>query len=258
MKKYFVCFIIFVNISSSIFAQFYTKLPDFRFDVDFGSESLGTLHYNGYRVNEEDFWMEIITGAYFQHQIDPPETLIPRSYSEMENNTALDEYVKATMQRNNITVCTTLYANDFGGFFYIINYSFDNYKTFGFISMASTGYISTSSPVTPQSAPAIVPKYTVITGRSFSLSITQDELRKRINLQEYNEIISWLRWGSNSVVESKGIASENLISVLVNNFKSERTTAENNIKNIENTIRYQWLTDSNNRITDWIVYSLDK
>jgi len=96
--------------------------------------------------------------------------------------------------------------------------------------------------------------YTIVTGRAYASSITQDELRKRINLQTYNDIVSWLRWGSNNVVESSGVQFERLINVLVNNFRNERSAAENNVRNIGNNIRYQWLVDSNGRVTEWIVY----
>jgi hypothetical protein len=255
LKRITVFFILFFTTSSVIFSQFYTEAPILNFDVDFGNDSFGILRYNCYRPTEKEFWTEIITGAYFQYQIDPPESLIPRSYTEIENNVNLDEYVKTTMKRNNITVCETFFANDFGGFTYVVNYSFDNYKTFGFISMSSTGYESPSAKTVPQQVtPSTVPKYKIITGRADTYGpITQDELRKRINLQSYNDIVSWLRYNSHNVVESSGVTFDRMVTVLVNNFKMERNNAENSLRNIGNNSRYHWLY-SGDRVTEWIVF----
>jgi hypothetical protein len=124
---------------------FYVKTPIYEFDIDFGNIDLGILHYHGYRTGKTGFWITMHNG-YFQYQVTPSETLIPESYYSLENNTVLDERIKDTMRRNEINVCETFYANDYGGFTYIVNYSFDNYRTFGFIRMASSGYKSQKTP----------------------------------------------------------------------------------------------------------------
>jgi len=37
-------------------------------------------------------------------------------------------------------------------------------------------------------------------------------------------------------------------------FDNERNAAENTVRNIGNNSMYQWLIDSNGRVTKWIVY----
>ena len=254
MRRILFILLMILTVSSVAFTQFVMESPVIEFDVDFGDDSFGVLRYYGYRVSEDDFWLEVVTGSVFHNLISPSETLIIPSFIIIEDNTVLDDYIKNTMRRNNITVCVTLYFNDYGGFTYIVNYSFDNYQTFGFLSMDSTGYVSPFIPETPPPVINTTQRYTVVSGRAFFSGITQDELRRRINLQEYNEIVSWLRRGSNNVVESSGVQFERLINVLVNNFRSERSAAENSVRNIGNNIRYQWLVDSNGRVTEWIVY----
>jgi len=259
MKKIIIVLFMFLIVSAIAFSQFVTEPPVIEFDVDFGSNSFGVLRYLGYRVNHDDFWLEVVTGSIFHNLIDPSETLILPSFTVIEENNNLDEFIKSTMRRNNITVSITLFANAFSGFTYIVNYSFDNFKTFGFISMDSAGYVSPSSrPSIPPPTVTTAARYTIVTGRAFVNSITQEELRKRINLQNYNEIVSWLRWGSNNVVESTGVQFDRLINVLVNNFRNERNAAENTVRNIGTNIRYHWLVDSNGRVTEWIVYFLER
>ncbi|GHU12373.1 hypothetical protein FACS1894161_0450 [Spirochaetia bacterium] len=60
--------------------------------------------------------------------------LIP-SFSHSGNNTALDERVKTFMRRNNLIYCMTGYPNGAGVYTNIVNYSLDNYKIFGFMSI---------------------------------------------------------------------------------------------------------------------------
>lgn len=258
MKKIIWILILFLTISTYVFSQFVLEPPVVEFDVDFGNDSFGVLRYYGYRVNEDDFWLEVVTGSVFYNLIHPSETLILPSFSIIENNTGLDEFIKTIMRRNNITVCLTLFFNDYGGFTYIINYSFDNYQTFGFVSMDSTGYVSSFVPEAPPPVTTTVSRYTIVTGRATARNITEEELRKRINLQNYNEIVSWLRWGSINVIESTGVQFDRLINVLVNNFQNNRNTAENTVRGIGNNIRYQWLVDSNGRVTDWIIYFAER
>jgi len=255
MKRIIGLLILFLTVSSMVFSQFIMEQPVIEFDIDFGSGSFGILRYYGYRPTEEEFWLEAVTGSIFHNLIDHSETLILPSFTVIEDNAALDDFIKTTMRRNNITVCITLFSNYYGGYTYIVNYSFDNFITFGFISMDSMRYVSPSyKPETPPSVINTTPVYTIVTGRAVTAGITQDELRKRINLQSYNDIVSWLRWGSNNVVESSGVQFDRLINVLVNNFKNERNSAENTVRNIGNDIRYHWLVDSNGRVTEWIVY----
>lgn len=252
MKRLTIVLILFLTVLSMTFSQFITEPPVIEFDVDFGNNSYGVLRYYGYRPSEDDFWLEIITGSLFNNLISSKETLAPPSYTEIDDNKALDEFVKATMERNNLTVCITLFPNEIDGFTYVVNYSFNNYKTFGFISMDSIGYIPPS--VQPPQVNVTTSKYKIVTGRAYSFSISQDELRKRINLQNYNDIVSWLRWGSNNVIESTGVQFDRLINVLVNNLKNEQSAAENTVRNIGNSIKYQWLVDSDGFITEWIIY----
>jgi hypothetical protein len=254
MKRLIVLLLLFLTVSSMAFSQFVLESPVIEFDVDFGKESFGILRYYGYRPTEDEFWLEVVTGSIFNNLIDPPESLMLPSFTVIEDNTALDDFVKTTMRRNNITVCITYFSNNFDGYTYIVNYSFDNYKTFGFVSMDSIVYKTAANK--PEAPPIVntIPRYTIVTGKTYATSITQDELRKRINLQNYNDIVSWLRWGSNDVVESSGVQFDRLINVLVNNFKSERSVAENSVRNIGNNVRYQWLVNSYGRVTEWIVY----
>jgi hypothetical protein len=113
---------------------FYIMSPVHKFEVDSDS-------YYGYRPGREEFFAATaIKGGYFQYQLDPPETLVSSSYRHINNNTALDNRVKTLMRNNNLTCCETYNANDSGGFTYVVHYSFDNYKTFGTVSMDSTGY----------------------------------------------------------------------------------------------------------------------
>jgi hypothetical protein len=45
------------------------------------------------------------------------------------------------MRRNRLTLCITNYPNDLIGKTYILNYSFDNYNTFGFITIDTMKWI---------------------------------------------------------------------------------------------------------------------
>jgi hypothetical protein len=115
---------------------FYTETPVCEFEVDFEYIGLGILKYYGYRPSVE----EIVTldpDLYFENELGPFETLIYDSFNIYENNTALDENVKSAMRKNNITFCKTRYTNNDGGFTYIYNISFDNYKTFHTIAVDS-------------------------------------------------------------------------------------------------------------------------
>jgi len=250
MKRIIGILIFFLTVSSMAFSQFVLEQPVIEFDVDFGSDSSGILRYYGYRPTEDEFWLEVVTGSVFYNLIDSSETLIISSFTIIEDYTALDDYIKSTMRRNKITVCITINSNDYGGYTYVVNYCFDNYVTYGLISVDSTGYTSSSNK---SETPPLVTLYTIVTGRTYT-SITQEELRKRINLQSYDNIVSWLRWNSNNVVESSGVQFDRLINVLVNNLKNERSAAEITVRNIGNTIMYHWLVDSNGRVTEWIVY----
>jgi hypothetical protein len=94
------------------------------------------IHYKGYRPNQEEF-LEILSGEYFLDKVNPPEVLIQKSFRSLENNTILDNRVRAFMRDNDLTLCETFFPNVFGGFTYLVNYSFDDYKTFGLITMDS-------------------------------------------------------------------------------------------------------------------------
>jgi len=259
MKKFIGILILFVCINTMVFSQFVLEPPIIEFDVDFGSDSFGILRYYGYRPLELDFWIETASGSIFQNLIDSSETLILSSFSAIEDNIALDNFIKSTMRRNNIPVCITFLPNDFGGFTYIVNFSFDNFTTYGFISMDSKRYVSPSNKSEVFPLIIDVPSlYTIITGRTVSISITEDELSKRINLQNSNDIISWLRMGSIDIIESSGVQFDRLINVLENNFKNDYNSARNTVRNIGNNVMYHWLADSNGRIIEWIVYFMEK
>jgi hypothetical protein len=94
------------------------------------------IHYKGYRPSLEEFFA-LIRGKYLQDKIVQPEVLIPESYRTVKNNTDLDNRVKAFMRDNELTLCETFFPNAYGGFTYIVNYSFDDYTTFGLIAMDS-------------------------------------------------------------------------------------------------------------------------
>ena len=136
-KSFFMAAVFFFVIAASdVFAQFYTKKAVFEFDVDFG-KPLGVLHYYGYRPSEDELIQAVHTN-YFPYQLGPSEILMPPSYGHIENNTALDSRIRDFMKKNKLTVCKTAYPNEYGGYTYVVNYSFNNYKTFGTIMMDST------------------------------------------------------------------------------------------------------------------------
>jgi hypothetical protein len=120
-------------------------------DIEFDT----ILHYKGYCLSYDEFLNAgILEGKYFQEKINPPEYLIPQSYRALENNPKLDNRIKIFMCENKITVCETVFpcksffADDYDGFTYVVNYSFDNYKTFGFIAMDTKTGIRKSSDST--------------------------------------------------------------------------------------------------------------
>jgi hypothetical protein len=113
------------------------ETPVCEFEVDFEYIGLGILKYYGYRPSYREI-VDLDLDLYFENELGPFETLIPNSLNIYENNTALDENVKNAMRMNNITFCKTRYANNYGGFTYIFNVSFDNYKTFCTIALEST------------------------------------------------------------------------------------------------------------------------
>jgi hypothetical protein len=139
MKKNFIFLILLVSIYSVGFTQFYTKPPVCEFEVDFTNIGFGVLKYYGFRPSKEEI-VNLDLELYFKYQLSSSETLILDSLYIYENNTSLDVRVKDAMRSNNITFCKTRYANDYGGFTYIFNVSFDNYKTFDTIIMESTLY----------------------------------------------------------------------------------------------------------------------
>ena len=116
------------------YRPFYIERPVASININFGYD----LYYLGFRPSREQFFQDI--NDYFKNTIEPYETLLPQTYNSIENNIELDERVKNFMRSNNLTVCTTIDLNNYGGFIYIVNYSFDNYKSFGFISMDAHGY----------------------------------------------------------------------------------------------------------------------
>jgi len=142
--------------------SWYTRAAFINFDIDFRNEIGGILPYNGYRISDFDFWdtfneyiraydeykttktMSAIIPGYFLYQVEPPERLVTPSF-DYGINPDLDERIKTVMRRNNITVCTTSYPNEHGGFTYVVNYSFDNHNTFGTVSMDSVGYVQRNS-----------------------------------------------------------------------------------------------------------------
>ena len=118
---------------------FYYETPIAEIELDFGHD-IGILSYWGFRPSKEEFSL-VLNSQYFRDSISPSETLLIQSYYSIENNTALDERVKTFMRLNNLTFSGTLIENVHGGFTYYVNYSFDNHRTFGLITMDSTGYV---------------------------------------------------------------------------------------------------------------------
>ena len=115
---------------------FYYDTPIAEMQIDFG---FGPMLYLGFRPSREEFSL-VLNGQYFKDVISPTEDLVPQSFYSIENNTILDERIKMFMRINNLTLAATLYRNEINGFTYIVNYIFDNFRTFGLISMDSTGY----------------------------------------------------------------------------------------------------------------------
>jgi hypothetical protein len=137
MKQFFLV-ILFFSSAMLVFPQ--SKVTLDNAVKDFAKVNLrqlwGILKYSGYRPTEDDFW-NVIHYSYFQDQIDFPEVLILTTFSLIENNTVLDERIKTFMRINELTCCETSFVNNDGGYSYIVNYSFDNYETFGYISIDS-------------------------------------------------------------------------------------------------------------------------
>jgi tetratricopeptide (TPR) repeat protein len=80
---------------------------------------------------------------YFQDKVGPNEKLIANSYRLIPNNRGLDNRVRTFMRTQELTVCETVYPygkipkTPFWLLCYAVNYSFDNYETFGFITKGS-------------------------------------------------------------------------------------------------------------------------
>jgi len=106
--------------------------------------------------------------------------------------------------------------------------------------------------------------YTVITGLSSGVpgltagGVSESELQRRVNLQEYNDVITYLRRNSSNIIEASGVSFDRLTNILVNVIGFERRIAENDIRNIGNGYRVVW-----NRspvffnVNDWVVYLTD-
>ena len=65
MKKLIRIFIFFIAVSTLVYSQFVLEQPIIEFDIDFTSDSLGILHYYGYRPTEDEFWLEALTDSIF-------------------------------------------------------------------------------------------------------------------------------------------------------------------------------------------------
>lgn len=138
-KKGIVFFILVITLTTTVFSQWY-KNPVVEFEIDFGEDG-DVLRYVGFRPTESEFKAENLAETYFKSQIKEEETLIPVSYLENKNNLVLDERIKEEMRNKNLTVCTATSKSYYDGSFLVINYSFDGYKTFGYICMLSYGNI---------------------------------------------------------------------------------------------------------------------
>jgi hypothetical protein len=114
------------------------------FDIDFLDRNGLIIHYRGYNPTHDEF---LAAGGpyskYFKSKIGTGEKLVATSYYSNPDNFELDERVKTTMRDNKLTVCEAFFPcklaskMPFEAFNYVVNYSFDNYKTFGFITMSS-------------------------------------------------------------------------------------------------------------------------
>ena len=127
------------NIEFDDGTPFYLKEPVAIININMGSP-FGVLLYYGYRLSWEEFSSSVLGIGYFDSILHPSENLYYNSFVHIEKNNYLESRVKSFMSSNKLTVCQTLYANEYGGFTYIVNYSFDNYRTFGFVSIDSYGY----------------------------------------------------------------------------------------------------------------------
>ncbi|GHU83327.1 hypothetical protein FACS189468_8380 [Spirochaetia bacterium] len=136
MKRMFCFVALFFIIATAVFAQFYKQRPSAATEIDFSNNSFGVLYYQGFRPSEDDFWDAMAT-TFFYDMAGTEEILIIPSFIRLENNTALDERVRKFTRENRLTCCTTYYGNEYGGYSYTVNYSFDNYKTFGFMNIES-------------------------------------------------------------------------------------------------------------------------
>ena len=114
--------------------SFYRKKPLYEFDIDF-ERDFGILHYNGYSPNKGEF-LEAINTDYFPFKLLPTNIVLPETYYQVKNNTRLDERVKAIMLEKKLTMCETNYQ-DGNIHRYYVNYSFNNYKSFGTIIIDS-------------------------------------------------------------------------------------------------------------------------
>ncbi|GHV71641.1 hypothetical protein AGMMS49928_24360 [Spirochaetia bacterium] len=127
-----------ITMTTANCRQFNTQKLIVEFDIDFGNINRGVRHYAGYRLGKNDFW-RLMNTSYFFDMAGDEEILIIPSFWKTDNNDSLDERIKDAMRTNKLTCCTTFKRNDIGGYCYIVNYSFDNCKTFGFMSVDSLG-----------------------------------------------------------------------------------------------------------------------
>jgi hypothetical protein len=141
MKRMIAVFAVLIGFSYTAFAQadiawWSVDKCVCSFKIGFGASSGihnggsgdSVLTYSGFRVDELSFWKGALD--YFAEG-----GAVGTKYSQqpcriIENNTGLDSRVKQFMKGNGINVCTTAYYTD-AGYIFVMNYTFDKYKTFG-------------------------------------------------------------------------------------------------------------------------------
>jgi len=240
MVKRILLIVLLIFISSTVFAQFYKQQPDYEFEVDFNKIFGSTFYYKGYYVEDITAFNNVLD-SYIKYVSElKKDYYIVNSYS-LKDNTVLDERIKRFMRWGNVTVCTTSYEDRYGNIEYLLNYSFDNYQTFGFLSLTTCHYTKMF--------------YSVTTGHCQLKRVTETELKKRRSL-DMESALKLLLDNSYDEFSANYVSFTNLSDVLISTFKQDKNSIQKNLIQIyrDKNIEFKWLTDSNGFVTEWIVF----
>ena len=103
-----------------------------------------------------------------------------------------------------------------------------------------------------QSRPRV---FFVYTGNISNGRVRESDLRRRIELQDSEDVINWLWNSSYNRFNSEAVPSGRLINVLVTDFNLNRSTAERDVNNAELfSTNFRWVTSSGGFVILWIAY----